>query len=618
MNPATHHHLSWTASPSSSSAPSCFAGVTRKASASGVSGALSLIGALLLIAASGCGGPQRVVVTDQTAVAEPATDRLSAFRVRGDVDAGLNANVGWAGDLNENVTVNVEEPFRVRFELETAPGADETRRFRLQYRHNDGAWMNVAARDFPYPEEATPRVSIISTSAYENGAETPDLLSGSDLPYASGAGISLDELTPAIANGGVQSEWEFPLVIRRFADGPVATEEGDTIGLRLADAGGCPITSGTNAVITASVPPRLLAGTFVETPGRIGPWEASNGDLYFLMEPAETFNVLMVMKSTDRGESWQEVDPDNRPATGDLEGFATDLSDGVIHMLHQTSDEVLHHTFNTSDHSANPDSWTIRDDTVATPAEPPTQVSALVVRSDGSMVGIYGGPEKIHYSIRATNGTWGDETVIDADVPPGLSGPQAVLGADDVVHLAYTGSDGTAWYRRIQADGTLTPREQLASGLGTAEGDVGSILPLVYIPETNTAVVIYRLKTRKLWERRIVDHGAPSEPVQVSERDVVQNAVDSDQTGADAVSYGREVHVLFIEQGTGSIFHTYSDASGMWQSAERVVDGVEAQWVRGTVLTQDDGGDVYGFVYDAGSQGGSGLNRYAEVPLEGR
>lgn len=580
--------------------------------------ALWRFGLLLLLAASGCGGPQQVVVSDQTAVAAPAGDRLTSFRVRATADAGLNADTGWAGDLNENVTVPVEEPFRVRFELETATGSSETRRFRLQYRHNDGAWMNVQAREFPYPEETTPRVSIISTPAYDNGAEASDLLSGSTLPYAAGAGINLNELTPPIVGGGVQSEWEFPIVIRRFADGPEITEDGDTIALRLADAGGCPISSGTIPQLTVSVPPRLLAGTFVETPGRIGPWEASNGDLYFLMEPAETFNVLMVMKSADRGDTWQEVDAANRPATGDLEGFATDLSNGVIHMLHQTSDEVLHHAFNTSDHPTNPDSWTIRDDTVATPAEPPSQVAALVVRSDGSMVGIYGGPEKIHYSIRSANGTWGDEVVVDAEVPPGLSGPQAVLGADDVVHLAYTGSDGTAWYRRIQSDGTLTPREQLATGLGTSENDAGSILPLVFIPETNTVVVIYRLKTRKLWERRIVDHGAPTKPVQVSDRDVVQSAVDSDQTGADAVSYGREVHVLFIEQGTGSVFHTYSDESGTWQPAALVVDDVEAQWIRGTVLTQGDGEDVYGFVFDAGSQGGSGFNRYAEVPLEGR
>jgi hypothetical protein len=193
-----------------------------------------------------------------------------------------------------------------------------------------------------------------------------------------------------------------------------------------------------------------------------------------------------------------------------------------------------------------------------------------------------------------------------------------VLGADDVVHLAYTGSNGTAWYRRIQPDGTLTPREQLATGIGTTEGDVGSILPLVFIPETNTAVVIYRLATGKLWERRIIDHGAPTDPVQVSERDVVQNAVDADQTGADAIAAGTSVHVLFIEEGSGSIYHTHRDEAGVWQPATLQVDGIRGQWIRGTRLTQGDGATVYGYVYDAGSNGGSGFNRFAEMPLDGR
>jgi hypothetical protein len=48
-----------------------------------------------------------------------------------------------------------------------------------------------------------------------------------------------------------------------------------------------------------------------------------------------------------------------------------------------------------------------------------------------------------------------------------------------------------------------------------------------------------------------------------------------------------------------------------------VVEGVTAQWVRGAVVGRGDGMRVYGFVYDAGSDGGSGMNRYAEVELGG-
>jgi hypothetical protein len=196
-----------------------------------------------------------------------------------------------------------------------------------------------------------------------------------------------------------------------------------------------------------------------------------------------------------------------------------------------------------------------------------------------------------------------------------------VTGEGDVVHLAYTGNDGadgTAWYRRIEPDGTLTPREQLAAGLGTEETDASSILPLVYIPETNTVVVIYRLATGRLLARRIVGNGAPGEPMQVSDRNVVQSAIDSDQTGADAIAHGETVHVLFIEDETGSIYHASSDARGSWNAPELVQDGITAQWIRGTLHSRRSEGPAYGFVYDAGSDGGSGMNRFGVVPLAGR
>ena len=36
------------------------------------------------------------------------------------------------------------------------------------------------------------------------------------------------------------------------------------------------------------------------------------------------------------------------------------------------------------------------------------------------------------------------------------------------------------------------------------------MLPLVYIPESKTVVIIYRLSDGRLWERRIVNDGTPT------------------------------------------------------------------------------------------------------------
>ncbi len=542
----------------------------------------------------------------------PPAERQTAFRIRADRSAGLNDDAGWAGALNENVTVYADQPFRLRFEIESSGDS----LYRLQYRRNEGAWSDIEAADFPYPESASPRVSIVSTTGYEHGAATSDLLDGSSTPFNPGAGVSLSATTPPVISSGGQSEWEWPLVIRRFADGAVTNNEGDVFAFRMVGAGGMPLNVSAMPELSFTAPPGHLGGTFVETPGRIGPWQAGNGDLYFIMEPTETDNVLMMVRSADGGATWVEVDGTNRPAADDLEGVASAYAEGVIHILHQTSDQVWYHAFHTSDDPAQPDAWGITDERVAAPEEPPTQVASIAVRSDGSLVGVYGGPQKIHFKMRTPEGAWGEETVVDAGIAPGLSGPQVAAGADDAVHLAYTGNDGTAWYRRIQPDGTLTERVQLTTGIDTTEYDVGSVLPLVYLPDTNTAVVIYRLATGMLWERRISGDGTVSDPVQLSDRAVVQNAVDSDQAGADAVADGTTVHVLFIEQDTGHIFHTYSSETGAWSPSTLQVGGVTAQWIRGMRYARGDGARVYGYVYDAGSDGGSGMNTYAEVVLD--
>ncbi len=300
-------------------------------------------------------------------------------------------------------------------------------------------------------EPRSPRTSIMASESFEHGAQTENLLNASEQPFTGGAGISFADKTPVWSADAGHGEWEFPIVIRRFSDDAALNEPGDRFEYRLVDKSGTALESDASASVTLAVTDGHLGGTFVETPMRIGPWEASNGDLYFLMEPAETWNALMTVKSSDGGTSWREADGEQRPKTGDLEGFASVLVDDHIHMLHQTSNHVFYHVFRTSDHPEQPDTWAIQDERLASPVEPPTQVADIAVRSDGSVVAIYGGPEKVHFRTRSPEGDWSEETVIDADQEPNLSGPALVLGRNGVVHLAYTGMHrlvSPAFYRQ--------------------------------------------------------------------------------------------------------------------------------------------------------------------------
>jgi hypothetical protein len=571
---------------------------------------LPLIPALFSISLlmAGCGGDR----------GQDAAGAQPGFRVRSDFASALNSDQGWAGALNENVTVNADQPFRVRFEVERPADSTGNWQLRLQYRRNEGDWTDVEAHDFPHPEgrgAKTPRVSIVACPAYENGTATTDLLPGSAAGFQPGAGISLADRTPAWTGAGAHGEFEWPLVVRRFADKAVTNEEGDTFEFRMIEAGGAEPGTSRNPVLRLAIPPGHVGGTFVETPGRIGPWQASNGDIYFIMEPAETSNLFMIIKSTDNGRTWREVDGANRPSTGDLESVDGRLVGDTIHILHQVTSSARHHSFRTSDHPTQPDTWEVRDE-VAGRVRAVAQMASLEVRTDGSMVAFYLGEAKIHYSVRSPAGAWGEVMMIDPDAEPNQAGPQAVLGRDDVIHLAYYGTDGTIWYRRFLTDGTLTPRQQLASGAGTTRREYGAVLPLVFNPRKNEVTIVYRLADGNLWERRIVDDGPPSAAVRVTDRNVITNAVDSQQPAADVVLDGETLHVLFIEQSSRSIFSTHD--KGGWQSPTLRVDNILGSWVRGNVYTRKDGVKVYGYVYDAGSDGGAGLNRFDEIVLSGQ
>jgi hypothetical protein len=77
------------------------------------------------------------------------------------------------------------------------------------------------------------------------------------------------------------------------------------------------------------------------------------------------------------------------------------------------------------------------------------------------------------------------------------------------------------------------------------------------------------------------------------------------------------VYLSFIEQFSRSIFSTHD--SGGWQPSTLQVDHIFGSWIRGNVYNRSsDGQTVYGFIYDAGSDGGSGMNRFSEINLSGQ
>jgi len=194
--------------------------------------------------------------------------------------------------------------------------------------------------------------------------------------------------------------------------------------------------------------------------------------------------------------------------------------------------------------------------------------------------------------------------------------------ANDVIHMAYTATSAdwsarSVRHRTFIPSGGLSDATHLGEDLGTAEEEIGAILPLEWLSDSNTVVVAWRHADGTLWERRMRADGSVSAPVRITTRPVVQSAADSDQVGADLVVHEGVVHVVFIDGETRDLWHTSSRTPGVWTPARPVVEGIDAQWVRGRVVRDASDVAVYGFVYDAGSDGGSGMNRYGVIALGG-
>tara|TARA_R110002072_G_scaffold136124_3_gene278383 strand:- start:99935 stop:101671 length:1737 start_codon:yes stop_codon:yes gene_type:complete len=538
-----------------------------------------------------------------------------AYRVRNDATVDLNADTGWAAAENSVAQLYYDQPFRLRIQVRASMAPPEGHLLRLQYRRQGGTWLPVGVSEFPYPSFATPVLSVIATSAYPHGAETGRLLGQPDMDWDDGAGLNAVASTPVWRTTGDTLEWEWPLVIRRFSDGPTFADDGSVFELRIVNGRGQPLAGQRPAELRLSAVPGHLGGTFIETPGRIGPYQSEQGHLYFFMEPSETDNRFMAVRSDDFGNTWREVDGAGRPVADDLEGVASVRTGSTIHLIHQVSREVFYHAFALGSPESGEGVWLVDSQSIATPEEPATQYADVVARSDGSLVTLYGGSRRLFLQIRSPQGVWGEPLEIDTGSGPELSGPVLAAGPDDTVTLAYTGRDGSGFVRHLRPDGTLSERQLFSSNLGSADSENGAIVPLVVLPESGTTVMVYREQDGLLRERRFSRNEQLTAPVVVTQLPVVTDAVDSEQVGADLILHGASLHLLFIDVQSRSIFHISSSQPGVWSQPQPVIENIQGSWVRGSVHHDASGSPVYGFVFDAGSTGGSGFNRYFALPL---
>jgi len=546
------------------------------------------------------------------------------FRIRSGDDTALNTDSGWAAIENANATIGTGVVFRIRFKVREPAGGDTSGvTYKLQVKRNAGGFVDLDVLG----GVAAPAVLANLSSQYADADAATELLTNT-VTYVNGEGLE-DNISGGYSLTSEELELEFCMRIMSFHDGPTQNVADDTLEFRVVEGDGT-VFSGTytNPVVTVSETAGYIGGTYAETPCKIGPEVDSNGGVYFLAEPAESENVMMMVKSTNGGDTWREMDGAGRPVTNDMEGVDMVKVTDTLHILHQEGAEVVFHRFTMSDHGSTPDEWTIIDEAVDTVTTTADQCCTLAVLADGSIRGFYsdgGSPMRIFYKTRSTGGTWGSRQTLDTEASKDFIAPFCVMGASDLVHVIYkdnTTGEGEIFHRSLNSSDTLSARESIASGVDTGStSDRVPFAPPVYWDSggDEKIMILYQITGEKVFHKVITNDGTPGSQVTASDLDVERNEGGNHMTIAHAALDGTIVHLVYSELAVMDVWHGQNDDESGWGTDVEILPDVTMHWVKTNVFTHSsgNGGDkVLGIIWDDGSDGGTGRIFYDEVVLE--
>ena len=585
------------------------------------------------------------------------------FRIRS-TDPAINANGGgdWHAAINVDATIDLDTFFRIRFDIEETEGAaDGGVTYKLQASKEGGAYADVdvmtSTGTTPLADtwppvtqiDSTDVVQIVASATFSNDAVTTDLLAAKS-GFVSGAGMH-DNLSPSVsllANGHTELEWS--LVIPRYYEGGFgnANDDGDTFDFRVVESDGTLFTGDTNSGydeiprITANLAVGHMGGTHIEQPSLIGPFKDGNGNLYGITEQVNTspWNVILMHKSIDGGDTWAEATQTGRPTHNDPEGTGVrQISDDELLIITRDgADEVNFHRFRMSSH-ASPDTWNQIDIVIDADAGNPdfteSESADIIQRvSDGFIFVAYNGhdgPDDVIWINRSEDGgaTWETRAAIQ-DTGRDYVGVKMVLGptTDDIYVFVNDPLGSDMYFDTIDTlatavSGTLTT--VIANETGNT-GQVGdNIVPPVAYDDEGVEVVWVGWNNSgttgangPLRAVAIRDTSVGT-PADVSTDDVARSFGASHQPVASFALDGKEVHALWAERVSLDIFSDSNIDEGGWGTDTEEQDAVTCHYIHGQVFTHSSGNGgntVLGYIWETGTEGKSpGFVRYDEIVL---
>lgn len=558
-------------------------------------------------------------------VPDPPSEYIQEyFRIRSGDDYGLNVDNGWAAAENTDAAVGTGLPFRIRFKVRETNGSGTTNSFKLQVNRNAGGWNDVDVLAGVTNRAAQ---AVVSGQFNDGDATNVELLS-STVGNVDGEGYE-DNTGSSFTLTSEEMELEWCLLLMGFHQGFLQNVAGNTLDFRVVLSDGAVFTgSYTNPTVTVAETDGYIGGAYPETPHRLGPYIDGNGNIYAVVEcvdqPTGQGDVPMMIKSTDGGRTWREMDGVNRPTSIDFEGAEVAEDGDSLMLLHNRGTTVYYHRFRMSDHATNPDTWEITDETIAGPASFTTQYGSIHKRSDTTIVGFYvdgAAPPRCRYKIR--NGTWGGENTVDSEGGVDFCTPASVLAASDLIHVFYKDdTNGIIYHRTLNSSDVLSGRDIVVTGLPTGSGsDNCPMAAPVYYDDGGVEVVM--LLYQKTLTNGIVYSRAYRDNVIQVEASASDNYVQADDGQSDQVQahiavQGKTVHLLYSQETVRDIYHSTNEDEGGWDTDVEERDAVTCNWMQSNVITHspaNGGSTVLAYLWDDGSGGGTGRIWYHELDL---
>jgi hypothetical protein len=557
-----------------------------------------------------------------------------SFRIRTGDTVGLNTDSGWAALENINATIDAGKVFRIRFHISETAGKGASQGFKIQANIGGAGWNTIE------PDGGTATFSAVNkpSSQFSDAAATStELLTNQGQTYVNGQG---DWDNSATANpDDSETELEYALMIMQWYDGPAKVADSNTIQFRVVEADNTAFTTYSQTpTVTVNMPTGYIGGTMVESPNHLGPVADSNGNIYTIIEPSETDPKMMMIKSTDGGDSWAEIDGAGRPVQEDLECVDIQQVDDVLHILCHDGGAVYYHTFQTSDH-ASADQWGTIDNAVITGISLGTgqQTCALGVHSSGDKIAVY---NKLSTSDRLffkvdTGGGWGSEQNLEVTSGYNWHWATGIFDANGVFHVFYSGEDGVNGeiyhvdITEISTVWTLGSRESIDTAAGDGNDYDADIVPPVTWGSGASADVMMAYidpDDDKLYSVVVTNNGSPGTRKALSDNAIAYNPGDADMPGftnsrqpaASLSVNGTDVYCHFSDGTTLDLYRDTAADDGGWTTDVEELDGKTVQWVRSHTFTHSSGNGgktVVGYIYDNGSDGGTGHIWYGELEI---